>query len=198
MTTRVTLIALLVLQAASTTISGTGTTTGSGFLLGGTAKHATDPENPANDVIKIDTSSHVSHPARAMRVRNGVTQAERKNHRTRQSARVQVVFRQGYGRRAASSGRDHLPGIVNAQRTTGARDRQAGAAAVARRASSSRSTSMGMEIPMETHSATFAHRSRNVRPSCWNYDDVTDELPRWDISQLALAWRALRSRATTP
>jgi hypothetical protein len=27
-----------------------------GFLLGGTARHAQDPENPANDVIKIDTT----------------------------------------------------------------------------------------------------------------------------------------------
>jgi hypothetical protein len=30
---------------------------GGGFLLGGAAQHAQDPENPANDVIKIDTTS---------------------------------------------------------------------------------------------------------------------------------------------
>ncbi len=35
----------------------TGSAGGDGFLLGGTAQHAQDPENPANDVIRIDTTT---------------------------------------------------------------------------------------------------------------------------------------------
>jgi hypothetical protein len=53
------LVALIVLlvgatatMAGATGIGGTG----DGFLLSGTAQNAHDPENPANDVIKIDTT----------------------------------------------------------------------------------------------------------------------------------------------
>jgi hypothetical protein len=48
------LIALTVPFLPTAQVSGNGTT-GDGWLLGGTAQLATDPENPANDVIRIRT-----------------------------------------------------------------------------------------------------------------------------------------------
>jgi hypothetical protein len=51
--TSLALTAVLLLGAATITAHGDGF---SGFLLGGTAQHALDPENSSNDVVKINTS----------------------------------------------------------------------------------------------------------------------------------------------
>jgi hypothetical protein len=52
------LIALLILLVVCTVRLNAGEAPGEpGFLLGGTAINAQDPQNPANDVIKIDTTS---------------------------------------------------------------------------------------------------------------------------------------------
>ena len=55
---RGTLAVAAVLLGASAIVAANGFGgSSSGFLLGGTAQHAWDPENPSNDVIKIDTTS---------------------------------------------------------------------------------------------------------------------------------------------
>jgi hypothetical protein len=46
-------VILIGLMQAPVSATG-GAPAGSGFLLGGTAQNAQDPENPSNDVMKMD------------------------------------------------------------------------------------------------------------------------------------------------
>jgi hypothetical protein len=49
------LIAVLLVGAPTAAIANGDENGNGGFLLGGTAQHAQDPENPANDVIRVST-----------------------------------------------------------------------------------------------------------------------------------------------
>jgi hypothetical protein len=48
-------IVLSLLSVGGGTALATGTGSGSGFLLGGTAQNSQDPQNPANDVVRVST-----------------------------------------------------------------------------------------------------------------------------------------------
>jgi hypothetical protein len=55
--TRITIALLLAFGAAVAGVAAGGDGGGYGFLLGGTAQNSRDPENPANETIRIDTST---------------------------------------------------------------------------------------------------------------------------------------------
>lgn len=134
---------------------------GSGFLLGGTAQHAQDPENFFNDVIKIDTTSPdpLCGPPTYLNCRSG-TVSRRLNAKIAQldnMIELKVYFK-------------------------------------APRGCSGGSPRITLAIDLNGDGVSDGNAHGNVGPlpfggGCpppgfWQYEDLTDAAPRWDVSQL--------------
>ena len=117
----------------------------SGFLLGGTAQHALDPENPANEVIEINT---LAEPFAGTVSRTLDTQLYLLDN--------MLEFKSYYDQRSCGGGSPRIQLAIDLD-GDGVSDGNA----------------FGHVKP------PFA----GCLPNVWGYDDVTDELPRWDISQ---------------
>ena len=140
-------IAMLLMVCSTALLGATGLSSSvSGFLLGGNAQHAKDPENPSNDVIKIDTASAPLHGTVSRTL--GVKVAQLDN---------MLEFKSYFQNRSCGGG---SPRVQLAIDMTG--DGVADANA------------FGYTAP------PFA----GCPPNRWQHDDLTDELPRWDVSQL--------------
>jgi hypothetical protein len=140
-----------------------GFTSNDGFLLGGTAVHAVDPENPANDVIKIDTTSPAPEctPALAQNCLFGTvsrtlnTKIALLDNEIEMKAYFQMP-RLGCG---GGSPRIQLAIDLNGD---GVSDGNA----------------FGNYGPL-------AFGGGCPPPGVWQYQDLTDLAPRWDVTQLA-------------
>jgi hypothetical protein len=117
----------------------------SGFLLGGTAQHARDPQNPANDVIRINT---LVEPFSGTVSRKLDTKLYLLDN--------MLEFKSYYRNRSCGGG----------------------------------SARIQLAIDLDGDGISDGNAFGHVKPpfagcppNVWDYDDVTDELPRWDISQ---------------
>jgi hypothetical protein len=152
------LAAVIALGAASIRATGGGT---NGFLLGGTAVHALDPENPANDVIKIDTTS--PDPLCAPP--------------TYQNCRAGTVSRTLNTKIAFIDNMLELKAYFKAPRGCGG---------------GSPRVQLAIDLDGDGLSNGNAHGNYGPLafgggcppPGMWDYQDLTDLAPRWDVSQL--------------
>jgi len=156
-------ISLLIVSIASTAVTaarGDETRRESGFLLGGTARNAQDPENPANDVIKIDTTPA---PGQCLATTSPPYQncpfgtvSRTLNVKIAQLDNM-LEFKSYFQNRSCGGGSPRIQLSIDLQ-GDGTADGNA-----------------------------FAYTAppfAGCPPNRWQYDDVTDELPRWDASQL--------------
>ena len=127
-----------------------GTDGQGGFLLGGSAQNAVDPENPANQVIKIDTLS-LTAPFGTVSRHLGVKIAQLDNL---------LEFKSYFQNRSCGGGSPRMQLLVDLD---------------------------GDGTPDGNLFAYTAPPFAGCVPNRWQYDDLTDELPRWDVSQLAAA-----------
>jgi hypothetical protein len=128
-----------------------------GFLLNGSAQHALDPENPSNDVIRINTTSPPEcSPAGGYQ--NCVTgSVSRKINTKIQQLDNMLEFKSYFQNRSCGVGSPRIQLAIDLN-GDGVADGNA----------------FGHVAP--PYNACLPNR--------WQYDDVTDELPRWDVSQL--------------
>jgi len=150
-------IALLGLFATGPAATATGVPSGeSGFLLGGTAQNAQDPENPANDVIKIDTSTPpFDCIAPAFLNCTFGTVSRRLNTKIALLDNM-LEFKSYFADRTCGGGSPRIQLAIDLDGD-----------------GNSDGNAFGYTAP------PFA----GCAPNRWQYDDLTDELPRWDISQ---------------
>jgi hypothetical protein len=121
------------------------------FRLGGTAQHARDPENSANEVIRIrtDQSPFLGRVARRLGVR-----VEELDH--------MLEFKSYFvAPKSCSAGIPRITLIVDAD---GDGDFQQAPASA--------------DFAAHGHIQPFA----GCPPSTWKYDDLTDSLPRWEVT----------------
>jgi hypothetical protein len=138
------------------TVSATGSVE-SGFLLGGTAQNALDPENSANQVIKIDTTSPLCNAASGFQNCAFGTVSRKLNVRISALDNM-LEFKSFFQNRSCGGGSPRFALSIDLN-GDGTADGDA----------------WGYTAP------PFA----GCAPNRWQYDDLTDELPRWDASQLA-------------
>jgi hypothetical protein len=169
---KVKIVALLVL-CSTAVIGATGLSSSvSGFLLGGAAKHALDPENPSNEVIKIDNTIPPGQCV-APNFENCTFGTISRSLNTRiQQLDNMLEFKSYFQNRSCGGGSPRiqlsidLDGDGNADKNAFGHTRPPFSACV---------------------------------PNRWQYDDVTDELPRWDVSQLvALGFPSPTTICTLP
>ena len=117
------------------------------FLLDGNARNDQDPENPANDVIRIDTAAPPPYGSVSRRL--GVKIAELDN---------MLEFKSYFQNRSCGGGSPRIQLAID------------------------------LDGDGKADGNAFAYTAppfTGCPPNRWQYDDVTDELPRWDASQLA-------------
>ncbi len=143
-------IMLLIFAVACTLSASAGVPKGeSGFLLGGNAQNAQDPENPANDVIVINTLAPPFYGT-VSRVL-GVQIAALDN---------MLEFKSYFQNRSCGGGSPRIQLAVDLN---------------------------GDGMPDANAFGYTAPPFAGCPPNRWQYDDLTDELPRWDVTQLAAA-----------
>ncbi|HWE24238.1 MAG TPA: hypothetical protein VG496_09890 [Myxococcales bacterium] len=116
------------------------------FLLGGNARNDQDPENPANDVIRIDTAAPPLYGTVSRSL--GVKIAQLDN---------MLEFKSYFQNRSCGGGSPRIQ------------------------------LSIDLDGDGKADGNAFAYTAppfAGCPPLRWQYDDVTDELPRWDVSQL--------------
>ncbi|HZR31259.1 MAG TPA: hypothetical protein VFA76_05345 [Terriglobales bacterium] len=119
----------------------------SGFLLGGNAQNAQDPENPANDVIVINTLAPPFYGT-VSRVL-GVQIAALDN---------MLEFKSYFQNRSCGGGSPRFVLTIDLN---------------------------GDGVPDgDVWAYTFPFTPGGCVPNRWQYDDLTDEMPRWDASPL--------------
>jgi len=143
-----TLRALIIMLVACTIPLRAGIPSGEkGFLLGGTAQNAQDPENPANDVIMINTLAppYYGTVSRVL----GVQIAALDN---------MLEFKSYFQNRSCGGGSPRIQLAIDLN---------------------------GDGVPDGNAFGYTAPPFAGCPPNRWQYDDLTDELPRWDVTQLA-------------
>ena len=141
-------IALLVLLMVCTVVATAGVPKGEkGFLLGGNAQNAQDPENSANDVIVINTLAAPLYGT-VSRVL-GVNILALDN---------MLEFKSYFQGRSCGGGSPRIQLAVDLN---------------------------GDGVPDGNAFGYTAPPFAGCIPNRWQYDDLTDELPRWDPTQLA-------------
>jgi hypothetical protein len=142
----VSLLTLVIACMAATAVQAGVPRGETGFLLGGNAQNALDPENPDNEVIRIDTLSPPLYGtvSRAL----GVRIAQLDN---------MLEFKSYFQDRSCGGGSPRIQLAIDLD-GDGVADGNA----------------FGYTAP------PFA----GCPPNRWQFDDLTDELPRWDVSQL--------------
>jgi hypothetical protein len=118
-----------------------------GFLLGGNAQNALDPENPANEVIQMNTLQPPLYGTVSRTLNVKIAQLEN-----------MLEFKSYFPARSCGGGSPRIQLAIDLD-GDGISDGNA----------------FGYTAP------PFA----GCPPNRWQYDDLTDELPRWDFSQLA-------------
>jgi hypothetical protein len=157
LTSAATACLVLTLAGTRTTVRANVPSGESGFLLGGTAQNALDPENPANQVIAINLTlapgqcmapTYLNCPAGTVSRRLNVKISQLDN---------MLEFKSYFQNRSCGGGSPRIQLAIDLN-GDGVADGNA----------------FGYTPP------PFA----GCAPNRWNYDDLTDELPRWDPSQL--------------
>jgi len=136
---------LLGLTFSGSTLSATGSTEPR-FLLGGNAMNDYDPENPANEVIKINTLAPPLYGTVSRKLNTKIAALDN-----------MLEFKSYFSNRSCGGGSPRIQLAVDLN-GDGNED----------------GNLFGYTAP------PFA----GCPPNRWQYDDVTDELPRWDVSQL--------------
>ena len=149
------MLGLLALLVPATVFAGSVGSGGDGddgddFLLGGTAQNAQDPENPANDVIRIST---LTPPFFGTVSRALNTRIQRLDNMLEFKAYF-VAPKSCFG----GSPRMQLAIDLNGDRR-------------------SDGNAFGYYGPPPAFTA--------CPPNTWRFEDLTDELPRWDLTQFA-------------
>lgn len=126
-----------------------------GFLLGGTAQHALDPENKSNQVISINTTPPIECTTAFINCPAG-TISRHIDARITQLDNL-LEFKSYFQNRSCGGGSPRIQLLIDVN-GDGMADGNA----------------FGYTAP------PFA----GCVPNRWQYDDLTDELPRWDASQL--------------
>lgn len=132
-----------------------------GFLLGGTAQNAQDPQNPANDVIKIDTTS-----------------APQCDPPTYQNCAYGTVSRSLNVKIAALRNMVEVKAYFQLPRV--------GCGGGSPRISLSIDLN-GTGMPTGNAHGNYGPAPFGggcPPPGVWQYEDLTDNAPRWDVSQL--------------
>jgi len=146
------------LVGSRSTVHATGLTSYQAkFLLGGTAQNAVDPENPYNEVIRINTTAPPACSAAS-----GFTNCPYGTVSRRLNVKIaqldnMLEFKSYFQNRSCGGGSPRIQLAIDLN-GDGVSDGNA----------------FGYTAP------PFA----GCPPNRWQYDDLTDELPRWDISQL--------------
>jgi hypothetical protein len=155
-------IAVLILLTTCTISLSQGSPSGShGFLLGGNAQNAQDPENPANDVIQINTLLPPLYGTVSRTL--GVKIADLDN---------MLEFKSYFLNRSCGGGSPRIQLAVDLN---------------------------GDGVPDGNAFGYTAPPFAGCPPNRWNYDDLTDELPRWDVTQLvAGGFPSLTCPSTNP
>jgi hypothetical protein len=128
-----------------------------GFLLGGTAQNGFDPENPANQVIKIDNSLAFGQCVAPMFLNCPFGTVSRKLNVKIQDLDNMLEFKSYFQDRTCGGGSPRIQLSIDLN---------------------------GDGIADGNAFAYTAPPFSGCAPNRWQYDDVTDELPRWDASQL--------------
>ena len=120
----------------------------SGFLLGGTAQLAQDPENPANDVIVIrtDVSPFYGTVSRTLNVQIALLDN-------------MLEFKSFFQNRSCGGGSPRVQLAIDLN---------------------------GDGVPDGNAFGYTGPPFAGCPPNNWQYDDVTDALPRWDLSQFVV------------
>lgn len=144
-------IAALVAAATFATgaIAGAGGGPGApeGFLLGGTAQAAQDPENATNDVVKIDTSAPDSYGTISRTLNAKIADLDN-----------ELEFKAYYKDRSCGGGSPRIQLSVD----------------------------LNGDGTADGNVFGYTHPPfSGCAPNTWTYEDTTDALPRWDISQIA-------------
>ena len=157
-------LATAIFAAAVLVLIGTGTPLRAsisggqnGFLLGGTAQNALDPENSSNQVIRINTT-----PPPECSAAGGFTNCPAGTVSRHLDAKITQLdnlleFKSYFLNRSCGGGSPRIQLLIDVN-GDGMADGNA----------------FGYTAP------PFA----GCPPNRWQYDDLTDELPRWDASQL--------------
>jgi hypothetical protein len=159
-----TLSVLLALAVGGATTAGAGGDDDDrgddGFKLGGTAKHAQDPENSANDVIKIDTTSPdaTCNPSVVDGCNSG-TVSRKLNARIHKLDNM-VELKAYFQNRGCGGGSPRVQ--------------------------------LAIDLNGDGQSDGNAHGNFGPAPfgggcppqGVWDYQDLTDTAPRWDVTQL--------------
>src|SRR5262245_51189602 len=117
-----------------------------GFLLGGTAMNALDPENPSNQVIRIDNVTAPAYGTVSRRLNVKITALDN-----------QLEFKSYFQNRSCGGGSPRIALTIDLN---------------------------GDGVSDADAWAYTAPPFAGCAPNRWQYDDLTDELPRWDASQL--------------
>lgn len=150
-------ISIFVLIAGTRTpVAATGSPSGgqTGFLLGGTAQHALDSENPYNQVISIDTTAPIECPTTGVNCPSG-TVSRRLDAKISQLDNM-LEFKSYFQNRSCGGGSPRIQLLIDLN---------------------------GDGTPDGNAFGYTAPPFNGCLPNRWQYDDVTDELPRWDVSQ---------------
>jgi hypothetical protein len=126
-----------------------------GFLLGGTAQNAVDPENPLNQVIKIDTTSppECSPAGSYQHCRAG--EVSRKLNVQIAALDNMLEFKSYFQKRTCGGGSPRMQLAIDLD---------------------GNGTSDG-------NAFVYTNPIAGCAPNRWQYDDLTDEVPRWDLTQ---------------
>src|SRR5579872_1971965 len=154
-------VLVVLLVAGTATIAGASGGPGSpeGFLLSGTAQNAQDPQNPSNDVIKIDTTPLPGTCTAPSYLNCTYGTVSRVVNAKIDQLRNMLEFKSYFQDRSCGGGspRIQLSIDLNGDGTPDA-------------------NIFGYTFP-----------SSGCPPNTWTYHDLTDALPRWDLSQVATA-----------
>jgi hypothetical protein len=129
-----------------------------GFLLGGTAQNALDPENSSNQVIRINTTPPIECTTAVVNCPSGTVS----RHLEVKIAQLDnlLEFKSYFLNRSCGGGWPRIQLLIDVN---------------------------GDGMPDGNAFGYTAPPFAGCVSNRWQNDDLTDELPRWDISQLAAA-----------
>jgi hypothetical protein len=149
---------VLALAVTCAIAQGGGDTRGDGdFLLAGAAQNAQDPENPANDVIKIDNTILPGQCVAPTYLNCTYGAISRVVNTKIANLDNMLEFKSYFQNRSCGGGSPRMVLSIDTN---------------------------GDGIPDGEVDGYTAPPFAGCPPNRWQYDDVTDELPRWDISFL--------------
>ncbi|MBV9075685.1 MAG: hypothetical protein JOZ10_18840 [Acidobacteria bacterium] len=127
-----------------------------GFLLSGTAQNSQDPENPANDVIRIDTTPALGQCMAPTYLNCPVGTVSRRLNVQIAALDNMLEFKSYFLNRSCGGGSPRMQLSVD----------------------------LNGDGVADGNLFAYTFPSAGCPPNRWQYNDMTDEAPRWDASQL--------------